>query len=87
MKGKDLFDFSDYPKNLQFYDPMDKQVIDKMKNEIKGTLIDEIVGLKSKIYSLIAENNKEIKKAVCVNKKVVSSMRYKEYTDCCFVKK
>ena len=87
MKGKDLFDFSDYPKNLQFYDPMDKQVIDKMKNEIKGTLIDEIVGLKSRIYSLIAENNKEIKKAVCVNKKVASSMRYKEYTDCCFVKR
>lgn len=66
---------------------MDKQVIDKIKNEIKGTLIDEIVRLKSKIYSLIAENNKEIKKAVCVNKKVVSSMRYKEYIDCCFVKK
>ena len=33
-----------------------------MKDEFKGKIISEFVGLKSKIYSLVTEDNKEIKK-------------------------
>ena len=32
-----------------------------MKDEFKGKIISEFVGLKSKIYSLVTEDNKEIK--------------------------
>ena len=43
-KHKDLFDFSNYPKDSNFYD--DKKVINKMKDEASGVIIDEFVGLK-----------------------------------------
>ena len=50
--NKNLFDFSDYPWNLKFFDPVNKKVIGKMKDEFKRKIINEFVGLKSKIYSV-----------------------------------
>ena len=41
----------------------------KMKDELNGVKIDEFVGLKSKMYSLIADNDKEVHKAKGRNKK------------------
>ena len=49
---KNLFDFSDYTLDSKFFDPVNKKVIGKMKNEFKGKIISEFVGLKSKMYSL-----------------------------------
>ena len=66
---KDLFDFSDYPLNSKFFDPVNKKVIAKMKGEFKGVIIREFAGLKSKMYSLISVNNKEVTKAKGVKKK------------------
>ena len=42
-----------------------------MKDEFKGKIISEFVGLKSKMYSLIAVDSEEVKKAKGVNKNVV----------------
>ena len=42
-----------------------------MKVEFKGKIISEFVELKSKIYSLIAVDSKEVKKGKGVNKNVV----------------
>ena len=42
-----------------------------MKDEFKGKIISEIVELKSKMYSLIPVDDKEVKKAKGVNKNVV----------------
>ena len=61
---KDLFDFSDYPVNStelhsKFFDPVNKKVIGKKKDEFKGKIIDIFVGLKSKMYSLITVNDKK----------------------------
>ena len=39
----------------------------KMKDELSGVKIKEFVGLKSKMYSLIADNDKEVNKAKEVN--------------------
>ena len=47
---KNLFDFSDYPLNSKFFDLANKKVISKMKDEFKGRIISEFVGLKSKMY-------------------------------------
>ena len=44
-----------------------------MKDESKGKIIGEYVGLKWKMYSLINIGGKEIKKAKGVNKNVVKN--------------
>ena len=52
FKHKHLFDFSNYPKDSKFFDPTNKKVIGKMKDESEGKIIGEFVGLKSKMYSI-----------------------------------
>ena len=51
FKWEDLFDFSNYSKDSIFYDDTNKKVIGKMKDEYGGVIIDQFIGLKSKIYS------------------------------------
>ena len=58
-----------------------------MKDKFKGKVISEIIGLKSKMYSLIDVDGKENKKAKVVNKTVVTNMRHKEFVDVLFNKK
>ena len=80
---KNLFDFSDYPLDSKFFDPVNKKVIGKMKDEFKGTNANEFIGLKSKMYSLISVDDEEITKAKRVNKKI----RHKEFVDFCLIKR
>ena len=49
-EDKNLFDFSDYSLNSKFYDPVNKKIIGKMKDEFKGKIISEFIGLKSKMF-------------------------------------
>ena len=58
-----------------------------MKDELKGKIISEFIGLKSNMYSLIAVDNEEIKKAKGVNKNVVKKTRRKELVDILFHRK
>ena len=51
---KDLFDFSKYPLDSDLFDLVNKEVIGRMKDEFKGRIISEFIGLKSKMYSLIS---------------------------------
>ena len=44
-RDKDLFDFSNYALNSNFFDPANK-VIGKMKDEFKGKIISDFAGLK-----------------------------------------
>ena len=83
FKEKHLFDFSGYPKDVVYYDISNKKVHGKMKDEFNGVKINEFVGLKSKMYSLINPDNKEVNKANGVNKK----LRHNEYIDVLFNKK
>ena len=57
-----------------------------MKDEFKGKIISEFAGLKSKMYSLIAVDSEEVKKAKGVNKNVVKKIRHKELVDVLFNK-
>ena len=54
-----------------------------MKDEFRGKIISEFVGLKSKMHSLISVDDKEVTKAKGVNKKI----RHKEFVDVLFNKK
>ena len=79
-RDKNLFDFSYYSLNSKFFDPVNKKVIGKMKDEFKGKIINE---LKSKVYSLISVDDEEVRKAKRVNKKI----EHKEFIDVLFNKK
>ena len=69
-QDKNLFDFSDYPLNSKFFDPANKKVIGKIKDEFKGKIINGFIGLKSKMYSLIDLEDEKVTKAKGVNKKI-----------------
>ena len=84
FKDKHLFDFSGYGKDSVYYDDSNKKVLGKMKDDkLGGVKIYEFVGLKSKMYSLIACNDKEVNKEKGVNLK----LRHKEYVDVLFNKR
>ena len=47
-----MFDFSNYAKDLNFFDETNKKVLGKMKGEFGGVIVNEFVRLKSKMYSI-----------------------------------
>ena len=58
-----------------------------MKDEFKGKIISEFIGLKSKMYSLVTVDNEKSKKAKGVNKNIVKNIRHKGFFDVLFNKK
>ena len=83
FKDKHLFDFSGYPKDSVYYDVLNKKVLGKLKDEFNGVKLSEFVGSKSKMYSLISADDKEVSKAKGIYKK----LRRKQYLDVLFGKK
>ena len=80
--NKDLFDLSEYSKDNELYDPTNKKVIGKFKNESINQ-ITEFVGLRSKLYAYTVDGEdddhkkcKGVKKYV-VDKKLTLNL-YKE---------
>ena len=67
FKHKHLFDLCNYPKYSKFFDETNKKVIGKMKDESEGKMIDEFVGIKSKMYSMKNIDCKESNTAKGVN--------------------
>ena len=61
-QNKNLLHFSDYPLDSKFFDPVNKNVIGKMKDDFKGKIISNFVELNSKMYSLIAVDKEKVKK-------------------------
>ena len=58
FQHKHFFDFSNYPGDSKLFDYANKKVIGEMKDESKRKIIDEFVGLKSKMYSMKNINGK-----------------------------
>ena len=48
-------------QKIFFFDKTNKKVIGKMKDEFGGVIVDEFVGLKSKMYSIKKIDGKEAK--------------------------
>ena len=77
---KDKFDNSDYPKNSPYYDESNKKVIGKFKDEACGVLITEFVGLKSKMYSYIKNDDKGGKTPKGIKKNIIkNNIKHKDY--------
>ena len=51
FKWKDLFGFSN-SKDSKFFNGTDKKVIEKMKDGFGGVIVNQFVGLKSKMYPI-----------------------------------
>ena len=65
--NKHLFDFSNFLKDSKLFDMANKKVIGKMKDVSEGKIVDEFVGLKSKMYSMKNIDGKESNTAKGVN--------------------
>ena len=83
LKWKDLLDFSNYSKDSKFFDETNKKVIGKMKDEFGGVIVDEFVGLKSKMYSMKKIDGKEYNTA----KGVSITTKFKKFKDFLFNEK
>ena len=83
FKHKHLFDFSNYPEDSEFSAQANKKVIGKMKDDSEGKIIDEFVGLKSKMHSMLSDNGKESNTANGVN----IATEFNEFKDTLFNKK
>ena len=77
-----LFDTSNYAKTHALYNTTNNKVLGKMKDECGGVVVDEFVGLRSKMYSL-AYGNTEKKTAKGVKRKVVENkLPHTTHTEC-----
>ena len=59
FKWKDLFDFISHSNDSKFFNETNKKVIGKLKDEFAGVIAGELVGLKSKMYSMKKTDGKE----------------------------
>ena len=87
LQNKNLYDFSEYPKDHPNYDIKNKKVLGKFKDELNSKIITEFIGLKPKMYSFkFIESNdiineikcKGIKKSICVKHDEYKRAFYKE---------
>ena len=77
---KDKFDNSDYPESSPYFNKTNKKVIGKFKDEAAGVPICEFVGLRSKMYSYIKDDNKGGKTAKGIKKNIIkNNITHKNY--------
>ena len=82
LNHKHLFDFSNLPKNSNFFDKTNEKVIGKMKDVSGGKINDEFVRLKLKMYSLKNIDGKETN----MEKGVSVATEFNEFKDVLFNK-
>ena len=83
LNGKICLTLIIIQKIQSFFDDANKKVIGKMKDEYGGVIIDEFVGLKSKMHSIKKVNGKESSTA----KGVKVATEFNEFKDVLFNKK
>ena len=84
-KDKELFDNSDYPESSQFFDNGNKKVIGKFKDESPKIPIVEFVGLRSKMYSYVKDDEKSNCRVKGITKSVKEQeIRHSHFRDVLF---
>ena len=85
QKDRHMFDNSDYPENSPYFYKKNKKVIGKMKDEAAGVPVVEFIGLRSKMYSYIKNNNQGSRTAKGVKKNVIKKdIKHENYKDVLF---
>ena len=85
-KDKYLVDLSNYPKDSKVFDSVNEKVIGKMKDESKGKINDEFVGLKSMIHSIKNVDGGENKRRKGINQSVLKNINMKNIVMFCLIK-
>ena len=84
---KDKFDNSDYSPDSSYFNNSNKNVIGKFKDEAAGIPITEFIGLRSKMYSYIKDNDKGGKTAYGVKKNIINNnIKHTDYKKVLFNK-
>ena len=79
---KDKFDNSDYPESSPYFNKTNKKVIGKFKDEAAGIPIIEFIGLRSKMYSYIKDNQIGAKTAKGIKKNIINKdLKHKDYKE------
>ena len=82
-----LYDTSNYPKDHLLYNDINKKALGKMKDECGGDVIEEVVAVRSKMYS-VKVGKKNIRKAKGVKKNVIEKeITHKHYKEALFRRK
>ena len=77
---KDMFDNSDYLESSPYHCNVNKKIIGKFKDEACGIQITEFIGLKSKMYSYIKDNEKGGRTAKRIKKNVINNnIKHEDY--------
>jgi hypothetical protein len=88
IKDKHIFDTSEYDPEHPLYSTENKKVLGKMKDETHVIPIQEFVGLKSKMYSMIYEEDGKLtekKTAKGIKKSVIKHhTKHDHYKECLF---
>ena len=86
--ARDYFDFTNYPENHMLKNSCNKKVPGKFKDESASKCITEFVGLRSKMYSFMFDDKKDVSKAEVrvakgVQKSVIfNDLRFSTYLNC-----
>ena len=78
-----MFDFSNHSKDSKCFDETNKKVTGKMKDEFRGIIVNEFVGLNSKMYSMKKIDGKECNTA----ERVSTTTEFNRFKDVLFGKK
>ena len=82
-----LYDTSNYPDDHPLYDNRNKKALGKMKDECGGRVINEVVAVRSKMYS-VEVGEKNIRKAKGVKKYVIEKeITHEHYKEALFERK
>ena len=77
---KDMFDNSDYPESSPYYCNVNKKIIGKFKDEACGIPITEFIGLKSKMYSYVKNDEKGGKTTKGIKKNAIkNNIKHEDY--------
>ena len=86
--NKDNYDLSNFDPESKYFDPKNKKVIGKFKDEMGGKAIKEVVCIRSKMYSILTGEEQCIKKAKGVSKVVTKKeLKHSNYLNCVYNKK
>ena len=80
-EDKDLYDFSDYPKDHFLYSEVNKKKIGKFKDELNGVPMEAFCGLRAKLYSILYDWE-QLMRAKGIKKSVKEKhLRHEHYVD------
>ena len=84
LQNQSAYDFSGYPKDHFCFSNDNKKVIGKFKDEMNSTPIQEFVGLRAKMYSVLLDDDTDKKTGKGVPSRNIKQLRHQNYKSCIF---